>query len=173
MGGSQESRHLRNDGRLKISMIELIDAIQPGDVGAARILFREYQVALGVDLGFQDFEMELERLPGDYVAPNGLLALARSDGEAAGCVALRALSSETCEMKRLYVRSQYRNTGLGRRLAEHVIARAKSAGYRWMYLDTLPSMSSAQHMYESLGFRDIAPYRFNPIAGSRFLGLEL
>jgi putative acetyltransferase len=158
-------------------MIEIGDAIDAAHFAMARALFREYQAALGVDLSFQDFETELQTLPGEYAPPEGVLILALKGSEPAGCVAMRSISGErsgeTCEMKRLYVRPQYRGSGLGRQLAEHVISRARAAGYRWMNLDTLPMMSGAQRMYERLGFKDIPPYRYNPIEGTRFLGLEL
>jgi putative acetyltransferase len=154
-------------------MIEISDASDTTAVDTARGLFREYQAALGVDLGFQDFETELQMLPGEYAPPWGRLLLALADGEPAGCIAMRPLTSDTCEMKRLYVRPEYRTVGLGRQLAERVIAEARSVGYRRMYLDTLPMMSGAQRLYESLGFQEIPPYRYNPIAGTRFLGLDL
>ena len=154
-------------------MLQIVDAIDPHDVETVRTLFREYQASLGVDLGFQDFEAELAALPGEYVRPRGRLLLALDEGAAAGCVAMRPLADDTCEMKRLYVRPAHRATGLGRQLAERIIDEARSAGYRCMYLDTLPSMAGAQRLYERLGFRDIPPYRYNPIAGTRFLGLDL
>jgi ribosomal protein S18 acetylase RimI-like enzyme len=139
----------------------------------ARTLFQEYQAALGVDLGFQDFDNELTGLPGQYVAPDGRLLLARADSAVAGCVALRRLSGYTCEMKRLYVRPGFRAYGVGRMLAERVMAEARAIGYRSMCLDTLPSMERAQQLYEVLGFRQIEPYRYNPIAGTKYLGLDL
>ena len=156
-----------------INMIEISDAQQPRDVEAVRQLFREYQEALGVDLSFQGFESEVESLPGAYALPRGRLLLARDGVQVAGCVALRRLTEETCEMKRLYVRPESRASGLGRRLVERVIAEARTIGYARMVLDTLPTMTGAQRLYEQLGFRDVAAYRHNPIAGSRFLGLDL
>ncbi|HEX6904377.1 MAG TPA: GNAT family N-acetyltransferase [Thermoanaerobaculia bacterium] len=154
-------------------MIDISEAIDTAAVEIVRGLFREYQEALGVDLSFQDFETELRTLPGDYVSPRGRLLLALEDGAPAGCVAMRPLTGDTCEMKRLYVRPEFRAAGLGRQLAERVIAEARSIGYQRMYLDTLPTMSGAQRLYERLGFQEIPPYRYNPIAGTRFLGLDL
>ena len=154
-------------------MIEISHVSDLAAVETARGLFREYQEALGVDLSFQDFEMELRTLPGEYVSPHGRLLLALDDGVPAGCVAMRPLTSDTCEMKRLYVRPEYRAASLGRQLAERVIAEARSIGYQRMYLDTLPTMSGAQRLYERLGFKEIPPYRYNPIVGTRFLGLDL
>jgi ribosomal protein S18 acetylase RimI-like enzyme len=145
----------------------------PEDIETARTLFREYADGLGVDLAFQGWERELRELPGDYVPPRGALFLAEHEGRAVGCVALRPLAPSFCEMKRLYVRPEGRGTGLGRRLAEHVIEEGRRLGYAAMRLDTLPSMADAQALYRRLGFREIPAYRYNPIAGTLFLELDL
>ena len=139
------------------------------DIDVVRELFLEYGRSLGVDLSFQDFDREVESLPGDYDP----ILLARWNDEVAGCVALRAIDSAVCEMKRLYVRPQFRGKNIGRSLAETVIAEARRRGFKRMRLDTLPTMREAMPLYESLGFVDIPPYRFNPIAGSRFLELVI
>ncbi len=143
------------------------------DLDEIRALLREYAAWLDVDLGFQGFEQELVELPGDYAAPHGRLLIA----EGAGCVALRSLrenpDAEICEMKRLYVRPEHRGSGLGRRLVLAAVEEARAIGYRRMRLDTMPKMDGAQRLYASLGFRDIAPYRYNPEPGARFLELEL
>lgn len=139
------------------------------DVDEVRRLFREYAASLPFALDFQDFDRELAELPGAYTPPRGILLLARG----AGCVGLRPIDETTCEMKRLYVRPSARGTGLGRRLAEAVVAEARARGYAQMRLDTVPGMDAAQALYEQLGFHDIPPYRPNPIAGARFLALEL
>ncbi len=154
-------------------MVEIEEAFDLASIRAARALFEEYQQALGIDLSFQDFATELETLPGEYAPPPGRLLLAREGGIIVGCVAMRPLTLETCEMKRLYVRPQSRAGGVGRQLAERVIAEARAIGYHRTHLDTLPTMAGAQRLYESLGFKDIPPYRHNPIAGTRFLGLDL
>jgi len=154
-------------------MISIEQATSIDSIAQTRILFKEYQAALGVDLGFQDFENELANLPGQYAAPKGRLLFARVDGEVAGCAALRPLSGDACEMKRLFVRPAFRAHGVGRMLAERIIVDARSIGYRRMCLDTLPSMGRAQQLYEALGFREIEPYRYNPIAGTKYLGLDL
>jgi putative acetyltransferase len=143
------------------------------DLAAVRVLVAEYQVSLGVDLEFQGFSAELAGLPGAYAPPRGALFLATIDGAAVGCVALRPIDDRQCEMKRLYVRPAGRGVGLGRALAERAITRARAAGYRRMLLDTLPTMGDAQALYGRLGFVDVPPYRDNPIAGSRFLALDL
>lgn len=154
--------------------IRITEATGTEDVAAVRALFREYQDSIGVDLCFQGFDRELAGLPGDYAPPSGRLLLARDfAGVSAGCVALRPLGDDGCEMKRLYVAATHRGTGLGRRLAETVIAEARALGYRRMCLDTLPTMTEAAALYVSLGFREIEPYYENPVAGARFLELEL
>jgi putative acetyltransferase len=161
------------------------------ELAAVRRLFREYAASLGFDLGFQGFEEELAALPGEYAPPCGSLLLALAgerDRESAapaiaarpapelralGCVALRPLDEATCEMKRLYVPPEHRRQGLGRSLAERVLAEARAIGYRRVRLDSIASMKEALGLYRSLGFRSIAPYRYNPIPGALYLELDL
>ena len=138
-----------------------------------RRLFEEYSASVGVDLCFQDFARELETLPGNYAPPGGRLLLARDDDEAAGCIALRPIDREICEMKRLYVRPAHRGSGLGRMLVDRIITEARQAGYRQMRLDSLPTMQAAISLYRRLGFRDIPSYRANPVPGAVFLELSL
>jgi putative acetyltransferase len=154
-------------------MRTLSEAADEADVAEARTLFREYAAGLGVDLCFQDFEAELAGLPGDYAPPVGMLTLARVDGALAGCVAAHRWDDGACEMKRLYVRDAFRGTGCGVALVRHVIDWARATGFRRVLLDTLPSMGEAQRMYERFGFREIAPYRANPVPGARYLALDL
>jgi ribosomal protein S18 acetylase RimI-like enzyme len=139
------------------------------DISDVRALFLEYAASLGVDLSFQNFDEELASLPGDYDP----ILLAHWDGALAGCVAMHPYGNEVCEMKRLYVRPEFRKHRIGRELALRIIEEARARGYRTMRLDTLPSMQNAMQLYESLGFVDIEPYRYNPIAGTRFLELTL
>jgi putative acetyltransferase len=136
-------------------------------------LLREYADSLGFSLDFQDFDGELERLPEPYARPSGALLLARVDQEPAGCVALRRLDVNAGELKRLYVRPAHRGLGLGRLLTETAIGVAQELGYPALRLDTIPTMIAAQGLYRALGFREIAPYRHNPIAGVRYLELTL
>ena len=154
-------------------MLEIRQANGAEEIQQARELFREYQQELGIDLCFQGFEKELAELPGDYVPPAGRLFLAYVEGELAGCVALHRFRGDTCEMKRLYLRPGQRASGAGRRMAEAVIAAAREIGYARMVLDTLPTMKTAQALYRSLGFRETASYRENPVEGALFMELEL
>ncbi|HVR38740.1 MAG TPA: GNAT family N-acetyltransferase [Thermoanaerobaculia bacterium] len=140
------------------------------DMQSVRVLFLEYAHSLGVDLSFQNFDEELASLPGDYDP----ILLAHWDGELAGCVAMHPFGEPgICEMKRLYLRPQFRGKSIGKQLALRIIDEARNRRYRAMRLDTLPAMHDAKAMYEALGFRDIAPYRFNPIEGTRFMELIL
>lgn len=136
-------------------------------------IFREYQFSIDTDLCFQNFEQELSSLPGKYGIPYGRLYLAFIDNAILGCVALRPIDKEKCEMKRLYVRPDFRGKGLGRVLAEKIITEAIEIGYKQMFLDTLDSMKSAIMLYKSLGFKDSHSYCFNPLDGAIFMSLDL
>jgi ribosomal protein S18 acetylase RimI-like enzyme len=156
------------------SRAELIQATLPEHIEQVRALFVEYASSRGFSLCFQSFDEELKNLPGAYAAPSGRLLLAQYGEQAAGCVALRKLEANVCEMKRLYVRPAYRGTGLGRILVERVIAEARTIGYERMRLDTVASsMQDAIALYRKLGFREIAPYRDNPIEGALYMELLL
>jgi ribosomal protein S18 acetylase RimI-like enzyme len=143
------------------------------DLLEVRNLFEEYADSLGINLDFQGFDEELADLPGEYVPPDGCLLLALWKGQVAGCVALRKFSPGICEMKRLYTKPQFRGLGIGRALCEEVIDWARQFGYERMRLDTLPSMEEAKGLYGSLEFREIEPYRFNPVEGASFMELAL
>jgi ribosomal protein S18 acetylase RimI-like enzyme len=136
-------------------------------------LFLEYAKSLKIDLAFQGFETEFKTLPGKYGPPDGVLILALIDDKAAGCIALRKISEDICEMKRLYVRDDYRGLGIGRKLITMIIEEASTLNYHYIRLDTLPTMKRAQDLYISLGFYDIEPYVYNPIKGTRFMELKL
>ncbi len=149
-------------------------ALSDEDIQTTRQLFAEYAESLGFSLCFQSFDLEYATLPGKYAPPRGRLLLAEVDGKAAGCVALRPLEEGVCEMKRLYVRPEFRGTGLGRLLAETVIAEAKKVGYYAMRLDTVEDkMPSAVALYRALGFHEIGPYTANPVPGAMFMQIEL
>jgi ribosomal protein S18 acetylase RimI-like enzyme len=154
-------------------MIEIKPADVVRDLEKVRQLFREYAASLEIDLCFQNFEDELASLPGKYQPPLGRLLLAWDADLVLGCVALRQIDANTCEMKRLYIKPQARGHQLGRRLANSVCHEARLAGYQRICLDTLPTMTTALQLYESLGFKPIGPYVFNPVEGAIFLGLEL
>ena len=157
-----------------MTAIEIRQAQTDSDIIAARGIFREYEAWLGLDLCFQGFEDELKNLPGKYSSPSGRLYLAYVDDELAGCIALRALEDGVCEMKRLFVREQFRGQRLGQRLIEKLIADAREIGYRRMRLDTFPpKMGKAVRLYESYSFREIAPYYDNPNEGVLFMELDL
>lgn len=137
------------------------------------MLLKKYAASLDFDLDFQDFEDELRQLPGDYTAPDGCLILAVSRTDPVGCVALRRIEDGICEMKRLFTIPALRGNGVGRLLVESVIKSAREMGYEKMRLDTVPSMKSARRLYVSVGFKEIRPYRYNPIAGATYMELDL
>ncbi|MDQ2855736.1 MAG: GNAT family N-acetyltransferase [Acidobacteriota bacterium] len=155
-------------------MTKLIQATNPEEIALARQLFEEYASWLEISLCFQNFDRELEGLPGDYAAPHGRLLLAFADDQLAGCIAVRRLPDQACEMKRLYVRPAFRGLGLGRTLVTAIIEGAKEIGYESMRLDTLPGkMDQALAMYRRFGFKEIPPYYENPVAGATFMELAL
>ena len=164
----------------------LVRAESAADMDIARIMFREYQQWLGVDLCFQDFDAELAGLPGGYAAPRGAIYLAVAgskpiaswagieEAETLGCVAVKPLENPAhAEMKRLYVRDAGRGAGLGRRLAEAAVDFAAEAGYRAVRLDTLKHLHAAIGLYHSMGFRPIEAYVHNPLDGVLFMEKRL
>ena len=156
-----------------VDSFKIIQAESKSDVVIARELFLEYAQSLDFHLCFQDFEREVAELPGEYAPPSGSLLLLMADTKAAGCVALRKIDGSVCEMKRLYVRPEFRGMDFGKKLTLAVIDEAKKIGYSFMRLDTVPSMKEAIKLYQLLGFKKIEPYRKNPIEGAIFMELEL
>jgi ribosomal protein S18 acetylase RimI-like enzyme len=154
-------------------VLRIREASGPADYEDARRLFEEYAGALGFDLGFQRFQEELASLPGEYAPPDGCILLAEREAELCGCVAMRALGEGTCEMKRLFVRPESRHSGVGQALAVAVIRAAQDRGYSRMRLDTVASMIEARRLYAKLGFREIPPYRHNPLDGAQFFEIQL
>ena len=154
-------------------MLKIIQVETGENLEIVKTLFEEYADSLGFDLCFQNFEEELANLPGCYAAPEGCLLLAMYRDQTAGCVALRKLSDDVCEMKRLYIKPQFRRLGIGRALAEAIIEQARKTGYTHMRLDTVPPMEVARALYAALGFKEISPYRHNPIEGTVFMELTL
>lgn len=148
-------------------------AASPGEIEIARSLFREYAAWLAIDLSFQNFEEEVTGLPGDYAPPDGCLLLAYLEQDVAGCVALRPLQGQACEMKRMWVRPQFRGYHIGRALAESILGEARKIGYSEMFLDSLLSLTEALSLYRSLGFEEIAAYRYNPDPNAVFMRLRL
>lgn len=156
------------------TQIKIFQASTPIHVEQARELFLEYANSLGFSLCFQSFDQELAGLPGDYAPPGGRLLLAEYEGKLAGCVALHRLSDDVCEMKRLYLRPAFRGKRLGRVLTDEILRQAREIGYRRLRLDTVePVMKDAVAMYRRLGFREITPYRENPMAGTLYMELDL
>jgi GNAT superfamily N-acetyltransferase len=153
--------------------VRLVQATTPDEWNEARRLVREYAATLGVDLSFQNFEQELDHFPTEYAAPGGAFILAEDEDRYVACIGVRQFAAEVGEIKRLYVAPAARGHGLGRVLVERIIAEARQLGYRSLLLDTLPFMKEAQSLYLSMGFRPTTAYRFNPIAGSAFLRLDL
>jgi ribosomal protein S18 acetylase RimI-like enzyme len=166
---------LHYSARLRRHVLVIIrPATSTSDLTVVRDLFSEYAASLGVDLGFQDFGSELAGLPGAYIPPHGALLVAEVEGQIVGCIALRPFEPPAVgEIKRLYVRPAGRGLGLGAALSKAILDAAKAAGYQQVRLDTMPFMKSAQALYRDLGFREIPPYRFNPVAGTIFMELDL
>ena len=147
-------------------MLKIVPATAAQDLEDIRTLFGEYSRLVAEALCFQNFDQELEALPGLYAPPGGVLLIARDDGKAAGCVALRGLDAGTGEMKRMYVRDAYRGSGLGRRLAVAVVDEARKRKYGRLVLDTLPKLAPAIALYRDLGFRETGPYLASPTPGA-------
>jgi GNAT superfamily N-acetyltransferase len=148
-------------------------AIFPDDEASVLSIWREFIANSPVDLGYQDNDAEFANLPGKYATPRGCVLLADRDGEVEGCIALREVSAEVCEMKRLYVRPHARGRKLGHKLVERLIAQAREVGYREIRLDVQEKSASARKLYEAFGFVAAEPISFNPVPGASFLGRHL
>jgi putative acetyltransferase len=153
--------------------VKISQATSADDIAVVRRLFEEYAASLGVDLSYQGFAAELAGLPGAYAAPRGRLLLASAEGTSSGCVALRPVDEQACEMKRLFVRPERQRFGLGRMLAARVIDEARVIGYSKILLDTLPCMHGALRLYQSFGFVRRPPYFQSPVEGNVFMELQL
>jgi GNAT superfamily N-acetyltransferase len=151
------------------------EARSPEQISQVRALFLEYAAALDFSLCFQNFQQELDTLPGKYSPPDGVLLLAgETSGGSVGCIGVRPLGDGACEMKRLYVRPSHRGSGTGRELVEAALAWARARGYGAMMLDTVPGkMDAAIRLYRDLGFVECAPYYDTPVEGSLFFRLAL
>jgi ribosomal protein S18 acetylase RimI-like enzyme len=154
-------------------VLKIVEVVSQEQITYIRELFKEYTNSLGFDLSFQNYDKEFSELPGKYTQPDGRLFLAIYDEKVAGCVGLRKFEKDICEMKRLYVRSEFRRKGIGKALSLKVIDAAREIGYSAMRLDTVPRMKEAIALYHSMGFKDIAPYRYNPIPGTIYMKLKL
>ena len=154
-------------------MLKIVGAKYKKEISIVKKLFLEYEKSIGCDLCFQNFNEEISKLPWQYAEPTGMLFLALYNNKTAGCAALRKLTKNSCEMKRLYVRKRLRGNGIGKKLVNKLINDAIRMGYKDMKLDTLPSMKEAIFFYKSLGFKIIKPYRHNPIKGAQFMQLDL
>ncbi len=154
-------------------MLEIVEATTDERITQAKALFQEYAESLGFDLGFQNFDVEMDRFPEQYSPPTGGLFLALLQNQPIGCVGVRYFDEGVCEMKRLYVRPEFRGRHAGRNLAEAAIAAGKTLGYKHMRLDTLRSMERANQLYITLGFVEIKPYRENPLEGAIYFELSL
>lgn len=155
------------------SKTEIVTATNAERFEKARLLFREYAEWLGVDLCFQGFDEELANLETIYSSPDGSLLLAFYDKQIAGCVAVRKLEADVCEMKRLFVKSEFQNLKIGKNLVAAVTEKARELGYARMRLDSLPVMGRAQKLYLFFGFEKIAAYRYNPDPQTTFMELNL
>ena len=158
---------------MRKELLQIEEVKTKDDLIEVRKLFEEYSSSLEINLDFQNFDLELANLPGDYAPPEGCLLIAVWRAEVAGCVGLRRFRPAICEMKRLYSRPRFRGLGIGRALCGAVIDKARKIGYERMRLDTLPSMETARGLYAWFGFREIEPYRYNPIEGAHFMELVL
>jgi len=154
-------------------MPKIFPAQTDEDFETAKKLLVEYVDSLGFDLNFQDFEQELADLSSHFTPPEACLLLAIHENQAAGCAAIKSFDNGICEMKRLYVKPQFRGLGIGRALTETIIKQARKVGYEFMRLHTVLPRDAARNLYLSLGFTDIEPYCYNPMESVAFMELTL
>ncbi len=154
-------------------MLEIKTAQSYGEIKIIKELFKEYAESLNFSLCFQNFDEELKNLPGEYFPPEGSLLLAEYNGLPAGCVALRKIDHDICEMKRIYVKNNFRGLQIGKLLANKIIDEARRIGYKKMRLDTVHTMKAAQTLYKSLGFYEINPYGYHPVEKTIYMELVL
>lgn len=155
-------------------MVRLKEARSDKDYETGTELFREYASQIGVDLEFQDFSKEIGNIRSQYARPGGILFIAYdTDKTPLGCFGIRRLEDSICELKRMYLRKEARGRGLGKQLLARSIRMAKALGYKRMRLDTLPGMQTAIGLYKKAGFYEIDPYRFNPVAGTKYMEIKL
>jgi len=154
-------------------LTEIRRAVTEEDIAQVRLLWTEYWETLGLPLEFQGFGAQLQRLPGEFAGPCGLLLLAFEDCVAAGTIAVRPLRAEACEAKRLYVPPGFRGKGLGKKLLSTAIEEARSLGYKTVYADTLPTLLEAARLYEQFAFERVEAYSADPTPGAIYLRLAL
>lgn len=164
---------MKNTFEMQIDHGSICVARLPNELPVIKELFQEYADSLSFELDFQDFKEELESLPGKYAPPLGSILVAKENGDTVGCVAVRPLGEEACEMKRLYVKPSHRGRGIGRELALAIIEEAKRLGYKVIRLDTVVAMKEASALYQALGFRQIDAYCYNPLPGAMYFELKL
>lgn len=156
-----------------IPSVRIADAVTDDFVDEAKALVVEYAESLDYELCFQGFADEMSEFPGDYGPPSGFMLLALVDEAPGGCIGIRRVDDDTCEMKRLYVKKEHRGLKVGRSLAEAAMERARQIGYKKMRLDVIENMKAAVSLYRSLGFESTVAYHHNPIEGALYLELDL
>ncbi len=157
----------------QLDMLNIIEVKSKEQLDEIQKLFREYEAWLGFDLQFQDFEKEVTSLPGKYAPPRGTILMALFNENIAGCIALKPLNESICEMKRFFVRQQFQGKGIGKKLAELIVEKAREIGYTKMRLDTHNSFQAAIGIYKKLGFKETSPYYHNPMPDVSYWELVL
>jgi len=154
-------------------MVDIVEAASAEQLAIVGDLLVEYARSLNVSLCFENLDKEVAGLPGPYARPSGRLLLAAEAGRIAGCGALKRVDDNVCEMKRLFLRPEFRGKGAGKAMTLRLLDEARSIGYKELRLDTLPSMKEAIALYRSLGFKEISPFRDLPAPGTLFMTISL